>query len=237
MRLRVVILIFFALVLTSNTAGAQNITLEISEEMLNKLVDIYRLNILSDKGQSPPVCYGELPALFEYCQVVGFFNCEFYTSQPPPESPGIPMAVCEKVGGGRLILPAWPPVPWKYWVSQWKFEIADGSMQFHATVVTEVESTKNVIERNVPARIVFDTNKEQLRAVIDPFIVTLKTKQCSVKKVAINKKFSFAIPVHPQELTFPAPDEETRNIKTEVKQFTPQYLQDKLILKFDLEFK
>lgn len=236
MRMRVVILVFLIFLAPSSSAGADNITLEISEAMLNKLVDIYRLNELSENGNTPPVCYGELPTLFEHCQVVGFFNCLPFTSEGLPEPAGIPMAVCETVGGGRYILPGQNPVQWKYWVSHWKFEILNGDMQFHATITTEVESEQKVIERNVSAQVIFDTNSKQLRVVIAPFKVTLKSKSCSIVSIDIDKKFSFAIPIHLQQLSFPAPDGGTRNINTNIKHFTPRYLQDKLKLIFDLEF-
>ena len=131
-------------------------------------------------------------------------------------------------------MPTAPPVPWRYWVSAWKFRIFDGQMKFGATLHTEVDSVHQVMADEVSAKIEFEL--DHMRVVVDPFKVTLKWKQCPVIAIDLSEKFSFSIPIEPQQLLVPVPHGSDRVLNAHVVEVDPQYLPGRIVLNVTVGF-
>lgn len=236
--MRAAFILLAAALVVPATANAQNMTLEISEEHLNGFIAVYRLSVLAERGSDSPRCLLELPTLFETCYPVGVFECPPGPQDPlVPSRPSIPMLVCERVGGGQALVPAGPPVPWKYSISSSAFTISENGMLFRATVETEVNSVSGAQDLRSQARVFFDQQAQRLRVMVDPLYLTLRSEDCQVAVIDLAPKFTFAIPLDPAPISLQLPAGGVRYLNVGVNSVTPRYRQGWLELDLDMDFQ
>lgn len=225
-----------AAVVLSTPAAAQNASLEISQDTLNRVAA--RLGTLSDSGIHQPKHMLELPGFFTECAFFGFLECPGF-----PGFPGhrIPLARCQKTGGGIALVPSGAPVPWQWWVTEARFLLEAGALRFRADVrwrVGDQEGSSG--PRTVDASIGFVAASNRLRVNVGAFTVPIQANfdggPQTVATVDLARLYSLSIPIEPQVVSVPLPGGGSRTVMGRVISATPQYLAGRVTIDLDVGF-
>lgn len=233
------LLIMLGLIL-SGRGHAQNVTLDLPEETLNRLIE--QVGVLSDGGVAQPYNTHEFPELFRDCFQIGYLDCPGLQMHDLGLGLGrIPLVVCRKVGGGIATVPVGETVAWQWWITDAHIGLSAGAMTFTATVISHVGDHWETVTRTVGASVRFDGTAKKLMIDINPFQVPLKldgggSTFLGADPVDVAKYFGLAVPIIPQQISVPLPNGGNRNLTGRVVNATTEYLQGNLKVTFDVAF-
>ena len=233
-------LLFVLMLLGGQQALAADAVMELTEQVLNDIV--YRMGVLSDGGVGQPYSVVHTPELFEICHHVGYMDCPgLFQEDFGFIEERIPLVLCRSKGGGFATLPEGEPLPWQWWITDARFELAAGSMTFTATVTTKVGSTFESTTRTVDASAGFNVYTNTLLIDIDDFSVALEVPgnpdlQLDAGPVDVSAYYSITVPAQPQTFEVVLPTGGTKTVTGNVVSASPRYLPGTLEMRFDVDF-
>lgn len=154
--------------LLSCAAAAEDVDLEFSETTLNAIVA--QLGDLS-KGGVYQRTY-EIPGLVENCEVFGYLDCPALGPAPPGlELPHqLPLFRCRRKGQ-IVVSPGFEPISWQWWITDARFDVTPGGLQFTAAVRYRVGDQWKYESRTVPATLKLDAGGEALKVSVSNYKV------------------------------------------------------------------
>ena len=222
--------------LLPGAAAAQNASVEITQETINRVAT--RLGAASESGVYQPTHVLELPGFFDECVFYGFLECPGFPGFPGAR---IPLARCWKTGGGVYLVPAGAPVTWQWWVEGAEFLLESGQMRFSASVRWRVGEESGVSGPfTVDAAVGFSAATDRLSVNVAALSVPIQAQfggqTQTVTTVDVAKLHSLSIPIELQTMTVQLPNGGTCTIAPRVLSAAPTYQAGKVTIGLDLDF-
>ena len=217
----------------------QNVTLQISQDAVNKLVS--RLGVMGDSGLYQPFFWiissaAKAKLGITNAKHLGVLLCP-KSAKTPAARPLSIYTARTAIHGNWWIFPEPPPINWQWWVINPQFTINNGSMTFTATVRSVVGGTQNSQNVSGPVSLTFDPNTNELSANITVSPVQISTSLGdSITQVDVAQLYNLSFPIQPQTVSVTLPDGTTPTLTARATSISVQYLAGRAILTANVGF-
>lgn len=221
------------------TATAQDSVVEITEEALNRIVS--QMGSPSDGGVFMPGATATID-----CTSFGYLDCP--RSSNTPQGAGasargttqrVHLALCRHGDDWRTVVTA-DPVVWQWWVTDARFDVRAGSLDFSARVRYRVGDAWADVARSVGASVDVDAAADRLRLNVEDFKVPLELPfqgtTLRITEVDVAKLFGLSLRLEPQQLKIPTPNW-PRQVSARAASATAQYLEGLVRINLELRFQ